>query len=279
MVLLQRDDIGLPTPGLDLWWVTMPPVDVDQWLLTWRSMLGEQDIERLHQRRLPKGQAQFLFTRLVLRNLLSAYHPAVAPAQWQFLKSDTGRPYVAPDQSPLSFNLSHSGDKLLVAVSQYGDPGIDVESVQREVQIQSVAERYFFPSEARHLALLATAPQAQRDWFLRLWTLKESAVKATGLGLSRALRKFEFGEADELTLWHQLHQMPPTDIRFWSGCYQGFVMGVACKAHAGMSIQTLVPVMRELRWPLTTDLTDMPGVVELQWRASQSRNSSTNFEP
>lgn len=267
------ESVALPECGPDLWWVRIPQVDVDSWLADWHGMLGEQDLERLRHKNLPKGHGQFLFTRLVLRRLLSAYHPDIAPAQWQFLKTASGRPYVAAEQTPLSFNLSHTSDLLLVAFSQSGDPGIDVENINRQMDIQNIADRYFFPSEANQLAELAKNPPADRDWFLSLWTLKEAAVKATGLGLAKALHKFEFGCGADGEIWHQCHQLPATSMSFWSARYQDFVIGLASAAHNNQSELVQWLVVRELRWP--DSVTEM----SMDWQRSQSRNSSTNFEP
>jgi len=262
---------SLPAPDLDVWWVNMPELDVDEWIMTWNSSLGEQDFERLRQKRLPKGLPQFLFTRLTLRHLLSMYEPAIRPREWRFLRGENGRPYVDPQQSSLSFNLTHSEDKLLLVFSRQGDPGIDVESLQREVDMQPLADRYFFPSEAQQLRELDEA--ARREWFFRLWTLKEAAVKATGAGLSKALHKFEFGKTAAGDIWQRTHDADPVfaKMAFWSGMGPGFCTGLVC---TGMDAGTdIKPLARELVWP------DQVGPFEISWISAQSTNSSTNLEP
>ena len=274
---MQRSARALPLPDLDVWWVNIPSIDVDQWLQRYSDRLGEQDLERLQQKRLAKGQAQFIFTRLVVRHLLSCYHPQVLSSQWRFLRGENGRPFVDPRQSPLSFNLTHSDDKLLVVLSQHADPGIDVESWQRQVEVQSIADRYFYPSEAQHLARLVADVAAQREWFFRLWTLKEAAVKATGAGLSKALHKFEFGSEAEGQLWHRVHheteQITATTMAFWSGYCQGYSVGLACAGAGVERLHNRQPLVRELLWP------DHTGPFAIDWHFSQSRNSSTNLEP
>lgn len=274
------NDTALPAPILDVWHVDIPPIDLPFWLTACRSGLAPQDMERLQQNRLPKGQAQFLFTRLVLRHLLSAYQPSVLPAQWRLLRNRHGRPVVDPVQTPLSFNLTHTGSTLLLAFSQFGDPGIDVESLQRPVDAQSVADRYFFPSEVSQLLQMAGDSLSQKACFLRLWTLKEASVKATGLGLSRALRKFEFGETGDGQLWYRLHQMSDTAMTFWSGGYNEFVVGLACVHRSAQPMPPVEPQVRRLRWPEPGQGPEeqiMP--LDIRWMRCYNRNSSTNFEP
>lgn len=274
---LQRGPCVLPQPELDVWWVNIPAIDVAQWLQKYSDRLGEQDFERLQQTRLAKGHAQFIFTRLVVRQLLSCYHPQIHSSEWRFLRGENGRPFVDPQQSPLSFNLTHSDDKLLVVFSRHADPGIDVESWQRQVDVQPIAERYFYASEAKHLAQLAGNEAAQRQWFFRCWTLKEAAVKATGAGLSKALHKFEFGSEGNGQFWHRVHhetdQIKAATMAFWSGYCEGYSVGLACTGAGVEQLREQQPLVRQLQWP------DQIGPFTIDWQYSQSKNSSTNLEP
>lgn len=86
----------------------------------------------------------------------------------------------------LHFNLSHSGTKVLCAVSDH-EVGCDVEQIaQADMRI---ARRCFCPEECA--ALLRCPDEARRSvLFCRYWTLKESFMKATGLGFRLALDQF-----------------------------------------------------------------------------------------
>ena len=86
-----------------------------------------------------------------------------------------GKPRLADDA--LAFNLSHSGSLALVAVSQVGPLGVDVEEHRVIREVDRLARRYFTPGEA---ALVAAEPRA----FFRLWTRKEAWIKAQGGGLA-----------------------------------------------------------------------------------------------
>ncbi len=68
---------------------------------------------------------------------------------------------------------------------------MDVENVRaRDVDIQ-IADRYFAQEEV--VALRALPREQQQQRFFEYWTLKESYIKARGLGLSLPTDRFAFG--------------------------------------------------------------------------------------
>ena len=97
---------------------------------------------------------------------------------------ENGKPYFEDDG--LSFNLSHAGQYAVCAVGQ-GALGCDIE-LMRPIT-ERVAERFFHPSET---AMLASEPdpEQRQALFFRLWTLKESVLKAAGTGLTQPLNSF-----------------------------------------------------------------------------------------
>jgi len=75
--------------------------------------------------------------------------------------------------------------------------GVDVEGMDRSVDIDMLAEQYFAASEQE---LIVEAPSEQRmEIFFRLWTLKEAMLKAVGTGLAMPLQEFSF-TLERLTL-------------------------------------------------------------------------------
>ncbi|MCH5197532.1 MAG: 4'-phosphopantetheinyl transferase superfamily protein [Oscillospiraceae bacterium] len=100
------------------------------------------------------------------------------------LFEENGKPYF--ENTPIKFNLSHSGNYALCAVSG-GDIGCDIEKI-KEVNMK-VAHRFFFKEEIDLLDSLESEAQ-KTEMFFRLWTLKESFMKATGLGFRLGLSDF-----------------------------------------------------------------------------------------
>lgn len=98
---------------------------------------------------------------------------------------DGGKPYLE-GHPELFFNLSHSGERVLCALSD-GEVGCDVEQL-RPVS-PKLAKRFFSREEAAALAQCPTEALRQHLFF-RLWTLKESFIKMVGLGLQLPLGEF-----------------------------------------------------------------------------------------
>ncbi|WP_191089407.1 4'-phosphopantetheinyl transferase family protein [Paenibacillus spiritus] len=101
-----------------------------------------------------------------------------------FDQNEYGKPLLAAPGG-VHFNLSHSGDWVVCAVAA-APVGVDVEEL-REAPLE-IAERFFHNKERR--LLNAASPEERGELFYRLWTLKESYIKAVGLGLSLALDSF-----------------------------------------------------------------------------------------
>lgn len=90
-----------------------------------------------------------------------------------------GKPYFI-NAPHIHFNISHSSTKVAVAFSDM-EVGCDIEAITD--MDMSVAERFFCSEE--YLAILTPDnPYGRNQAFFRYWTLKESYMKATGLGLS-----------------------------------------------------------------------------------------------
>jgi len=67
---------------------------------------------------------------------------------------------------------------------------VDVETVERRGRTIEIADRYFAPDEVRDLHALPD--DRRRERFFEYWTLKESYIKARGMGLAIPLEQFSF---------------------------------------------------------------------------------------
>lgn len=102
-----------------------------------------------------------------------------------------GKPYLK--DCPLYFNLSHSENMVMCVVSDK-EVGCDVEKIS-QIELE-VAKRFFFTTEYDAI-LKAEDEKSQQEMFFRLWTLKESFMKAVGLGMKLPLDSFRVDIVDE----------------------------------------------------------------------------------
>lgn len=142
----------------------------------------EERKQKAERCRFRKDQCACLGAELLLRRALERFEIH----EIAYTYGAAGKPYLA-GQSGVYFSLSHSGSRVLCAVSEH-ELGADIQTVGSSRL--RIAERYFCQSEYRHIAL-QTTEEAKRALFYRYWTLKESFVKAVGLGLRLPLREFE----------------------------------------------------------------------------------------
>jgi len=123
------------------------------------------------------------------RELLSRYAP-VAPDDWQFRVGKHGKPHIANAPVALNFNLSHSRDWLVCAVTAGSAVGVDIEYCEPARAFSKLARRFFQPQE--YEALQALPAPDRRERFYDLWTLKEARVKAGGGALGNQLSALGF---------------------------------------------------------------------------------------
>lgn len=178
------------------------------------AYLSPAEQQRASELHLDKVKRSYVAARFFLRQVLAAYLQC-APLEVEYSYGAHGKPGLAIDRPakvqsswPLQFNLSHSGDSLLCAVSSQ-PLGVDIECMARKLEVMPLATRFFSAIEVASLqaqAGQAVDEQAMHASFMRIWTLKEAFVKAIGEGLSFPLHKFaveyvpESGEAALLSL-------------------------------------------------------------------------------
>lgn len=137
----------------------------------------------------PAARDAFCAARWVLRHVLADFL-SCAPAAVQFVFGPEGKPGLAAPGC--HFNLSHSGDVILLAVNARYPVGIDVEEIDLQRSVDDLVRRFFSPQERAWYESCGdeTARQAA---FYQGWTRKEAVLKALGCGLSYPLSDFSVG--------------------------------------------------------------------------------------
>jgi|SRR5262245_51145309 len=147
----------------------------------------QQKAERFH---LAVDRVRHVVGRGVLRAILAQCMKTKAD-RLCFEYGAFGKPRLATGSTeiPLQFNVSHSGELILVALAMGRAVGTDVERVRSDIEVDRIAASFFSTHE--RLALQAIPAHLRVQAFFDCWTRKEAFIKAVGNGLSLPLNQFD----------------------------------------------------------------------------------------
>jgi 4'-phosphopantetheinyl transferase len=157
--------------------------------------LDDSERERADKFRVATARNQHVVGRGMARRLLGNHR--IDPHRIRFALEDHGKPYVTePDEAKQLFNIAHTDGLVMCGIGNAGHQsvGIDVERLNRRTDPE-LAQRYFSEPEVRFLREIES-DSARQIAFLRIWTLKESFIKALGTGLQTPLADFAFEEIE-----------------------------------------------------------------------------------
>jgi len=205
----RMDLIMQSTSGETHVWLTFwEAISEERLLVAYRELLNAAEKEQESRFYFAKDRRCYLVTRALLRTVLSRYAP-VDPKDWVFSANAYGRPHIANTHAPdgcLSFSVSHTQGLIVLGVAKGRSLGVDVENFATRDMSIDMANHYFAPQEVA--ALHEVSHRQRQDRFFQYWTLKESYIKARGLGLSLPLDGFSFhfrnGHAVELVINREL---------------------------------------------------------------------------
>ena len=177
---------------IELWFAFCDEIADERLLADYRRLLVEEEREKEARFHFSRDRHRYLITRALVRTVLSRY-AAVEPPDWRFVEDAYGRPRIVnedPVARRISFNISHSHSLVVLGVTRERALGVDTEDVHTRRAELGIADHYFAADEVAQLR--ATAPELQQARFFEYWTLKESYIKARGMGLSLPLAQFAF---------------------------------------------------------------------------------------
>ncbi len=242
-VTIQR-----PLNHVEVWTVRQSAPEVQARLDAYRSLLTGEEQQRARRFLHAADEARFVIGRALARTMLSACAP-VGVRQWTFTIDAHGRPVLAtrpPGALDLRFNLTHTDGLIACAVTIGREVGIDAECITRSLT-HDVAERFFSSREVADLHALPVADQPVV--FFDYWTLKESYIKARGLGLALPLGQFAFirtpGRAPAIEFAPELHDDAASwqFAQFWTTAEHR--MAVAVRRHGADLPITVTDVVPE----------------------------------
>ncbi|GAA4241002.1 4'-phosphopantetheinyl transferase superfamily protein [Actinomadura meridiana] len=169
-----------------------------------RSLLAPGERDRYDRFMRPADKARFVTGRFLARTVL-AEATGLDPKTIRFTTDCPhcggahGKPRLSGTE--LDFSLSHSGDRVVVAVTEGAEVGVDVEE-EGDRDVDRLAEMVLAGPER---AALAATPDPKRG-FHRYWTRKEALLKATGHGLAAPMTDIHVSSPNE-----------PAEVVSWTG--------------------------------------------------------------
>jgi 4'-phosphopantetheinyl transferase len=186
-ILILTSPLRLAADEVHIWWLDDDAERLD--LTDFSAVLNASEKAQAARYVFARDRARFVLARGALRRLLAAYTASSAEAL-RFATGQYGKP--ALESCGPSYNISHSGALLLIAVAATGlAVGIDVEQHRPMCDIDSLAAVCLSSEESQVWRLL---PADQKEAaFFRLWARKEAWLKASGDGLARPLQSITVG--------------------------------------------------------------------------------------
>lgn len=196
-------NIALGNDEVHIWQIATA-ID-SQRIIALQRLLAPTELQRAHQFLFEKDQHRFIIARGTLRHIISVYLD-LAPTQISFAQNPYGKPYLINQYAKLEFNVSHSHELILIAITKTHPVGIDLEFIRDDINPEAIASRFFSEQE---LSLLCRLPPAEKKMaFFQLWSKKEATVKMLGTGLYQALDKIDVSSHNPERFLYELFPSP-----------------------------------------------------------------------
>lgn len=177
---------------------SLPDDEIHVWVLELdRSSCNSQLLSHEEQERADRfvrenDRERFKVAHASLRQILGRYLNE-APLSLAFDANPAGKPFLAEPRcaNRITFNLAHSEQYGLLAVTRHREVGIDIEVERNLDDLNDMARQIMSSPEFQ--AFRSTAPELASEIFFGLWTRKEAVLKAIGSGLSIDPRDLDLG--------------------------------------------------------------------------------------
>lgn len=173
----MEPELKIETHSVHLWPVYVP--DLLPELPNFTLLLNENEMERAKRFRFEQHRQRFIVAHAVLRRILNLY-TAILPEDIEFKVGHRGKPFLKNNLFDLQFNVSHSHDMAIYAITTHSEIGIDIEKMEPHFN-EDLAKRFF--SEREYTELIKLPAKDQIPAFYRIWSGKEAIIKALGEGL------------------------------------------------------------------------------------------------
>ena len=142
--------------SIEVWNIHLPDHHGDTPLC--RSLLTGEELASAAKFRRPADAEVFILCSGLLRRIL-ADCLSTDPSELRFNRNAQGKPFL--EDGKLDFNVSHSRDRLLIAVTAGRAVGVDIEFRRGGLNMESIAKRWFAPEEQEFFQSLPALSNAE----------------------------------------------------------------------------------------------------------------------
>lgn len=223
-VMSRLRALGRWPDDVDVWRVSIPE-EITDWPLV-EGHLSEEERFRAARYLRDKDRLRFAVTRAALRALL-VERTGVPAEVLGFNLGPNGKPAL-DDYPQIRFNVTHSGQHALIAMSDLRQVGIDVQIVDPTFRWRELLALVCTANEQQ--MIISSPEDSQSQMFFRCWTGKEAILKARGIGITEGLPRVSLdllspggqrlgdptSDEGSVTTFFQLHWL--TEIAGYAAC-------------------------------------------------------------
>lgn len=197
--MINRDSVHVWRVRLEAM-ALLPAAERAELVGIWRTLLSVEELRRADAFRAEAHRQDYIVAHAALRFVLGSYL-GILPAMVSICASDGTKPVLTVAQREgdgsefnrepaarvdLRFNMSHTSGAVLIGIAKGRELGVDIEWQRPLDDLEGMARTVM--SSEEFLLWSRLEPTGQMAAFHRVWTRKESYLKAIGLGLYRSLQ-------------------------------------------------------------------------------------------
>lgn len=205
--------VTLSDTQIDIWLCTLP--DIEDRNAHFLFQLSPEEKSRAERFKFELHRNRFIASHGFMRKVLARYLNIEAD-KIEYLNGEKGKPCLADSSyynlNGLQFNLSHTQDLAILAVTKNAALGIDIEYNNRKTDWKGICKRFFTVPEQQ--ALFSLAEEQQEIAFFDLWTRKEAYMKVLGTGLSLSPTEFTLTVLPQQPALIQHHSKKITPLKY-----------------------------------------------------------------
>lgn len=173
---MRRTQIKLMQEEVHIWcirWKEVIPV-----FEYYQLMLDQKEKEKMEEYYFYEDRMRYVAGKVITKLVLIQY---LEEEEISFLSHKFGKPYYKSisGKQDIEFNISHSGEMILVAFSRDAKIGVDIQEIIDCSEYLEIARSFFEPEEVKNIE-----ESNSKELFFQYWSAKEAYLKAIGVGLT-----------------------------------------------------------------------------------------------